>query len=333
FGVDVESWAGYGELQYELTEALKLSVSGRYTHEDKSLEIQQVSSLPGAEFNFDTDSLLANAARTGQNFSNKRKFNKFTPRIGVDWTISNDVFAYASWTKGFRSGGWTGRATRGSQYLNFEPETVDSYEVGTKLSLFDRKVRMNTSVFYMKYANLFNTLTTNGQFIALTTDAKIYGLENELTVRATPWLDLYVNAGLLKTKYDGTRSPNLADRLQRSPKVQGKAGFSVDYPVGDNGHFLATGGVFYTAHYLITPAFLPFTAPLVPADSNLTGDFALVDGSIGYRWGQDGRYQLVGSCTNCLNKEYFDSTTIIGSWAGNYSGAPRFYKLTGTVRF
>lgn len=332
FRVGVESYAAYGELRYGLTDRLKLSASGRFTHEQKTLAIQQVSSLPGTEFNFNTASLLSAAAATGRDFSADRKFNKFTPKVGIDWTINNDMFAYASWTRGFRSGGWTGRATRSSQYLDFNPEEVDSYEVGTKLSLFDRKVRMNTSAFFMSYNNLFNTLTTNGQFVALTTDAQIYGLENELTVRATPWLDLYINGGLLKTKYTGTRSPNLADRLQRAPSVQGKAGFSVDRPIGP-GHLLVNGSVFYTADYLITPAYLPFTAPLVPANSNLTGNFALIDGSVGYRWGDNGRFQLVASCTNCFNKSYFDSTTIIGSWAGNYSGPPRFYKLTGTVHF
>ncbi|WP_419815685.1 TonB-dependent receptor [Glacieibacterium sp.] len=332
FKVDTTSFAAYGELEYKITDKLVLAASGRFTHERKTLDITQVSSLPGAEFNFNTASLLANAAATGNNFDDDRKFNKFTPKIGLNWTVTPDFFAYASYTKGFRSGGWTGRATRQSQYLDFDPETVSSYEVGTKLTAFDRRLRLNTSFFFMDYKNLFNTLTSNGQFIALTTAAKIYGLENELTFRATPWLDLYVNGGLLKTEYKGDRSPNLADRLQRAPAVQGKAGFSVMKPLGA-GNLLVNGGLFYTAHYLITPAFLPFTAPRVPADSNRTGGFVLVDVSLGYSWGDEGRFKLVASCTNCANKSYFDSTTIIGGWAGNYSGPPRFYKLTGTVRF
>lgn len=332
FKVGTESWAAFGELEYKLTDKLQFSASGRFTHENKTLDITQISSLAGSEFNFTTASLLANATSTGQNFFNDRKFNKFTPRLGLNWTINSDVFAYASYTKGFRSGGWTGRATRASQYLNFNPETVVSYEVGTKLSLFDRKVRMNTSFFYMDYDNLFNTLTVSGQFVALTTRARIYGLENELSWHAAPWLDFYVNGGLLHTEYKGTPLPSLADRLQRAPSVQGKAGFAIDKPVGA-GHVLVNGGVFYTSDYLITPAYLPYTAPLVPSNSNLTGNFALVDASVGYRWGDQAQYQVNASCTNCLNKSYFDSATIIGAWAGNYSGPPRFYKVSASVKF
>ncbi|MFM6831790.1 MAG: hypothetical protein ACKOVA_15850, partial [Novosphingobium sp.] len=120
--------------------------------------------------------------------------------------------------------------------------------------------------------------------------------------------------------------------LQRAPSFQGKAGFSVDKPLA-KGSLLVNADVFYTSHYLVTPANLAFTAPLVPVNANRSGDFALVNAALGYRWGDAGSYQLSLSCSNCFNRSYFDAETVIGRYAAAYSGAPRFYKLTGTVKF
>ena len=331
FTVNVDSWAAFGQLEFALLENLKLVGGGRYTHERRTLDVVQSSNLAGALFNYTTADLEVRAA-AGQNFASDRTFNKFTPKLGINWTVSSDLFAYASWTKGFRSGGWTGRALRADQYINFEPEQVESWEGGTKASFFDRKVRWNASVFYMNYTNLFNTLTVNGAFTAQTADARIYGLESELTVRATPWLDLFANVGLLNASYKGVKPVNLADDLQRAPSFQGKAGFSVDKPLA-KGSLLVNADVFYTSHYLVTPANLAFTAPLVPVNANRSGDFALVNAALGYRWGDADNYQLTLSCSNCFNRSYFDAETVIGRYAAAYAGAPRFYKLTGTVKF
>lgn len=200
------------------------------------------------------------------------------------------------------------------------------------MSLFDRAVRWNISSFLMKYENLFNTLTVNGAFTVQIADARIYGLESELTWRATPWLALFANFGLIEAEYEGQRPANLANRLQRAPGFQGKAGFSIEQPV-KTGTFLLNADIFYTGSYLVTPANLSFTAPRVPFNANETGNFALVNAAIGYRFGVNERFSLVASCTNCLNREYFDAQTVIGGYTAAYVGAPRFYKITVAAKF
>lgn len=331
FSVDVESYAAFGQAEFDLTDSLTLIGALRYTHEDRSLRVTQTSNLAGALFNYTTADLTARGA-AGQNIDPDRSFNKVTPKVGLDWQVDDDLFAYVSWTKGFRSGGWTGRALRADQYINFNPEQVESYEAGTKTQLFGNKVRWNSSVFYMDYDNLFNTLTVNGAFTAQTAAAKIYGLESELTWRALPWLDLFANVGILENKYKSPRPANLAVELQRAPAFQGKTGFAVNYPLSA-GTLLVNGDLFYTSHYLVTPANLAFTAPLLAVDSNKTGDFALVNASLGYRFGPQDSYDVSVSCTNCFNKAYFDAQTVIGRYAAAYAGAPQFYKLTVTVRY
>lgn len=330
FSVHTRSYAAFGQIEFALTDTLTLLGAGRYTDERKRLAIVQTSSNPGPLFNFTTADLITRAA-AGQTFDANPKFSRFTPKVGLNWQVSDDLFAYASWTRGFRSGGWTGRALRADQYLNFSPESVSSWEAGAKATLFDRRVRWNSAAFYMDYTNLFNTLTVAGAFTAQTADARVYGAESELTVRAAEGLDLFANVGLLDTKYKEPRPINLADRLQRAPAFQGKIGFSLDRPVGP-GNLLLNADLFYTSRYIVTPANLAFTAPLLPSNIYETGDFALVNASIGYGWG-DGRYRLSLSCSNCFNEEYFDAMTVIGRYAAAYAGAPRFYRVNFAFRF
>lgn len=329
YDVTTSSYAVFGQLDYEIGK-WTFSAGGRYTRDERELDITQTSSVPGPLFNYDTASLAALGA-AGQNIDPKRRFSKTTPRVGVDYQINEDLFTYVSYTEGFRSGGWTGRVFRSDQYINFDPEEVTSYEAGLKATFFDGRARLNTSVFFMEYENLFNTLTVAGVYSVQTANAEIQGLEAEFTLRALSWLDLYANVGLADTKYTGTRPVNLAPELQRSPAVQGKVGFSAQYPVAD-GTLVATTDVFYTDEYYATPANLSFTAPLLPPALAQTGDFTLVSASVGYRWDDD-RYEVLASCTNCLDEEYFEAANYIGPYAAAYPGAPRLYKLGVGVRF
>ncbi len=323
FDTDIESYAAFGQLEYKLG-AFTLIAAARYTSEDRSLNIVQTSSIPGPLFNFDTAALRVREA-AGQNISPDRSFSDTTPKFGINWEINEDLFAYASYTEGFRSGGWTGRALRSDQYINFNPEQVESIEVGLKTTLAGGRVRWNTSVFSMDYSDLFNTLTINGVYVVQTADAKIEGLESEFTFRANSWLDLFANVGYLDPKYKGQLPVNLAPDLQRAPDLQVKAGFSVDYPLA-GGSLLVNADVFNTSDYLVTPANLAFTAPLLPSGVGRTDGYTLLNASVGYRWNDD-KYEVSASCTNCADEEYFEGGTYIGAYAGVWTGAPRIYRL------
>ena len=329
YTVDVESYAVFGQLEYTLG-PVTLVGAARYTWEDRSFDIVQTSTLPGPLFNYTTADLIARGA-AGQPIDPEREFSKFTPKLGVNWQVTDDLFAYASYTKGFRSGGWTGRSLRSDQFVNVDPENVESWELGAKATLLNGRIRWNTSLFTMDYTDLFNTLTVAGVYTVATADAKIEGAETEFTVRATPWLDLFVNLGYLDTKYEGAKPVNLADELQRAPQLQAKAGFSVDYPLA-NGSLLVNADAFYTDKYLVTPANLAITAPLLPPGVDTTGDFTIVNASVGYRW-NEGKYDVSASCTNCFDENYFEGGTYIGSYAAVWTGAPRFYKVGFGVKF
>jgi len=328
FDVDSQSTAVFGQIEYTVG-AVTLLAGARYTKDDRDLNLRQTSTIPGALFNFDSAALAARGA-AGQDINPNRSFSEVTPKIGVNWEINEQLFAYAAYTEGFRSGGWAGRAVRADQYVNFNPENVESIELGVKSTLAGGRARWNTSVFRMDYTDLFNTLILNNIWAVQTADARIQGLETELTVRANTYVDVFANVGILDTEYVGNRPLNLADELQRAPKYQGKVGASVQYPM-QGGTLLLNGDVFFTDDYIVSPANLAFTTPVLPKGVSQVNAFSLLNASIGYRWGED-RYEAAVSCTNCLDKEYFEAGTYTPNFATVYPGAPRLYRLTVSAK-
>jgi len=79
-----------------------------------------------------------------------RKDTKLQPSIGIQYDVTPDIMAYATYTNGFKAGGFAATSTGET----FMPEKVDSYEVGIKTSLFDRRVTLNLTAFQMDYSNL-----------------------------------------------------------------------------------------------------------------------------------------------------------------------------------
>lgn len=105
----------------------------------------------------------------------KRKDTKVQPSIGLQYDLTRDVMAYASYTKGFKAGGFA--AT--SQGETFDPESVNSYEIGIKSSLFNRTVTLNLAAFRMDYSDL-----QESSFIFLPSGAVTSVIGNAATARS-----------------------------------------------------------------------------------------------------------------------------------------------------
>ncbi|MFA7585418.1 MAG: TonB-dependent receptor, partial [Novosphingobium sp.] len=141
-----ESYAGFLDVNWEVFDRVRLSGGGRYTHDKKALQTSFVDGVNSA-VNF-------NAPRSSKSWS------KFTPKVGIDYRPTQDLMVYASWSRGFRSGGFNGRGlTLFSASLPYDPETVDSYEVGIKSELFDRMLTVNLAGFYSDYKDIQQTST------------------------------------------------------------------------------------------------------------------------------------------------------------------------------
>ena len=145
---NVRSLAVFGEATFEVTDGLSLVAGGRYTSDRKKIDYHAFSTtdagaIPGFGF---PGEVFASGGKT---------WNAFTPRVTVKYRPMQNVNLYATWAKGFKSGGFVDNA-----YLNptipLEPEKAQNYEIGAKSRLFDNMLDFNVALFKQKTKNLQN---------------------------------------------------------------------------------------------------------------------------------------------------------------------------------
>ena len=198
-----KSFAVFGDFNWELTDKFRAFFGGRWTKDRKT----NFNNVGGVQF-----PLV------------KKTFDKFTPRVGVDYRPNDDILVYASWSRGYRSGGFSGRGqTLISSTTPFGPETVDSYEVGFKTAWLDRRLLFNVAAFYADYSDLQQNTTIpvpppsvgNETIVTNVGSATIKGLEVDLTARPFAGFTLTGALGLLDSKFKGfiTQAPDAAGNL------------------------------------------------------------------------------------------------------------------------
>ena len=165
--VDTKSYAFFGDFTFDLTEQFAVSVGGRYTSDKRSSRILRRNLRGGADPRLGgAGTLLA----VTSDFQGSKTFEKFTPRASVSFKPTDDHNIYASYSKGFKGGGFDPRgvstvapdlngngareASEIFDYFLFDPETVDSYEIGWKGRLFDNRLRFSLAGFYADYKDV-----------------------------------------------------------------------------------------------------------------------------------------------------------------------------------
>lgn len=265
--VGTETFAIFGDFTYDFTPQLSLSVGGRYTWDERTSQILRRTYLGGGSpFFGGTGTLFA----TTSDFRGSQTFKEFTPRASLSFKPTQDQTLYASYAKGFKGGGFDPRGqstacrtpTGGTctpqqvfDFLSFDPETVETYEVGYKAS-YGRRLTIALSGFYSDYTDVqvpgaIGT-TVNGQqtFVGITTNAgkaRIQGIEfegNLLVAKdiGAPGSRLNLNwaGGYIDAKYKqfiDSRGIDVANRraFQNTPKwtASGTLAYSIPAFGGD----------------------------------------------------------------------------------------------------
>jgi iron complex outermembrane receptor protein len=190
-----DSWAVFFEGDYAVTDALTLTLGGRYTEDEKE------SKQTGAQ---------GNTINAQYSDHPDEDWDEFTPRVGARYAFNDDLMAYATYSKGYRSGGFLGRVDSDeSARTPYDPETVDSYELGIKSEWMDNRVRVNANLFYMEYDDKqeelqlpSNDSTGQKTVVANASSATIQGVEIDMQVFVSENLSLRANVGYLDTEYD-----------------------------------------------------------------------------------------------------------------------------------
>jgi iron complex outermembrane receptor protein len=248
---DSRSVAGFGQATYNFSPQLQLTLGLRYSYEKKLFDVEGQRALfappPG---------LLPFPLVAGQRLvlGEDRASNRdgaFTPLVSLSYFFSDEVMTYASYSEGFKSGGFEQRIFPPAQVVpKFDQEKVRVYEVGTKTLLFDNLLRLNGAMFFSDYDDLQISLFDG---IAPVTrnaaEAQIKGIELEGQFKPTAELSVDFGFGYLDTRYTDITLQNLGvDRSNdfvNAPDVSATAGLSYTFELGARGALTARGGWSY----------------------------------------------------------------------------------------
>lgn len=215
---DYTGWAAYVDLSYDVTDALDVSVGVRYTDDEKDFSIN----VPTPESQYGP--LFAYGFTTDGDIRSSDSWSDTTIRLLGRYRFSDNGLVYASYTEGFKSGGFgsfalnDGNGDRvacctldvsqasGARSRTFQPETVDSFELGYKGRVGNTFV--NVSGFFYDYEDLqisffdtgsgANTVENVGQVDGI-------GLEGSINTEFNDNWDLYVALSWLDTEATGVQ--------------------------------------------------------------------------------------------------------------------------------
>jgi iron complex outermembrane receptor protein len=163
--VRTETSSIYGDFTYDFTPQISLSLGARYTWDQRQSYIYKASYIFGPSASFGGTPTLFGAPAT--DFRGTANFKRFTPRASLSFKPTEDHMLYASYSEGFKGGGFDPRGSGTSapisnpaagrtyqdiyNYLSFDPELVKTYEIGWKGAAFDRRLTWALDGFYSDY--------------------------------------------------------------------------------------------------------------------------------------------------------------------------------------
>jgi iron complex outermembrane receptor protein len=233
-----EDMAVFAQLGYKLTDTLKLEVGARYTQDKKGGDQRGIIVATGDKLHpADTAPLTPLAVNFATPYGHQ--WDKLTPQATLRWTPSDTSMAYGTISVGFKGGGFQNDASNAfAAATPYNPETVTNYEVGFKTELFDRTVRWNSAVFYMKYTDLQVQQTLASclcNVISNAPGATIKGVETDLQYAPNHWFHAWASGSYVDAKYDQfifAGVNNSGHLMQRTPKWQTAIGAEVTTSVG-----------------------------------------------------------------------------------------------------
>ncbi len=351
---DTKAWAAFFDMSYALNDQWNLSVGGRYTDDERTARVVRETFLGLGSPYFGGAGVSITVPTTGvPEFNGTRSDSKFTPRVSLSYKPADAHNIYLAYSEGFKGGGFDPRGAYNIAEVRqgFEPETVESIELGAKSVWADGMLTTNVALFSMDYTDVqipgSVLLDTDGDgtvdgFAGKVTNAgsaEVQGLEIEAAAQFTDNFSATFSIGLIDADYTewleastdpDTGAPIFVDisdqrEFQNTPDTTASLNLRYELPLA-SGDLALLGGISYRG---LTYQF-EVPNPLTDQDS-----FSLIDLSAVWTSG-DGKYQLGLHGRNLGDEEYiaaaYDFATVASSVIGFY-GPPRTVTGTFTVNF
>ena len=246
---DSQSYAAFMHWNFDVSDRLGLALGLRYSKDEKSGALQRVffNPAPNAAFR-------ALGVQPGPLYDTDFDDSAVTGQLALRYHVSDDTMAYASYSRGYKSGGVnvdnSGAGSVGDNpnepsCANFgdcvpndpryDSELIDGYELGLKTEFMDRRARANFALFYNDISDLQVALFSGLAFSVINAeDAKVYGAEVESQFLLNNWLSLDVDVTwLAESEFGDDASLGvLAGReFAQAPEFAGNIGLTVDQPI------------------------------------------------------------------------------------------------------
>jgi iron complex outermembrane receptor protein len=335
-----KSTAVYGDTAWKLTDRLNFDAGLRWNQDQKTANVYQAqyASLapnqlyPNEQF-FDPASPPAGfflfptpTAGILTDYNKQRSFVNFSPRVGLDFHLTDHLMTYVTYSKGFKSGGFDmrGNASVYPQTQNgYNSETANNYEAGFKSTLLDDTLMLNIAVFYDPYTDaqvgvqqfvVAGGIPQNVTAVLNAGKQINKGAELQSVWRATRALTIGINTGYLDSYYE-------------------------DYLIGCTA--LTPGCSTSAPPINVADANRPINAPTWTASGNASYDWELPFGSMLARAGYDWRsFTKVANTTASVTDQPgyglinagLAITTTNKAWRVSFDGknlGNKYYRVAG----
>ncbi len=208
-----KSYAAFADVTYDILDNLSLSAGLRYTEDEKQFGRYVEFNEYALAFGFTTETRVDAAGNYDPNgeldfLESEESWSEITPRLVLDWRVTDDVLLYASYSEGYKAGGFNSAGEILAPA--FDPEEVTNYELGLKSTWLDNRLRVNAALFSYEYDNLQQLEfiqaeclpnASTGAYLFETSDVEGDGFELSLNWLPIPSLELFFNTGILDAEY------------------------------------------------------------------------------------------------------------------------------------
>jgi iron complex outermembrane receptor protein len=328
---------------WHATRRLNFTAGVRSTHERKDYTFRHLSFIP------DVPSLVP-PTKTEVSYS------RVNPRVVIDYRLLPRLMTYASFSTGFRAGGFNGRPFGSEQVIAFGPERLLSYEIGAKSEWLDRRLRLNAAAFFSDYRDLqlsILTVDATGQpFSAPANIGRAHITGGEIEVEAQPIAALRLVASFGFQEFEATALGAAINCDDVSNPVPTPApggnctidGASLGKPVPFIPRKTASAAAEYIAPLprggsLLIAAHLSYESvsytDAVASREGAVPSRVLLDGRIAWR-SPESRWVVTLSGTNLTDRRYYiNKRNLIGLWGQvlGQPGRPREWGLSVAREF
>jgi iron complex outermembrane receptor protein len=338
---DADSWAIFSQGTWSFTEKLELTLGGRYTEDTrKYLPDQFFEGFPIGPLPIECFGADAPTCEVGDRVlpfeEVETDTDEFVPMINLSYRLSDDLLTYFTYSEGFKSGGFTQRIFPPEESLpSFGPETVESYEIGSKFEGWDNRLRLNAAAFFTDYQDLQLSVadpTRVGPFVTNAGDAEILGLELEAFLSLPG--EWFISASLGLLDLDRTRlgtgnqtivGLTLDSRFEQISDTTANLQIYKEIPIGDWGYLTPRVEWAFRSEYGSNRSNIPRDGPSVVGTAN---PFADANGTLGHGVPNPA---LVGDDLHLINVSVrWDPREAIAVTAGVDNLTDEEYPVNGT---